>query len=165
MDQAVMNVDGSRTYLHNKQLDVLVIENDPAMARLTVECFKEAGLSDGVVSLPDGDEALYLLRRENKYASHPHPDLICLDLHLPKKSGLQVLAEIKQDPKLRLTPVIVISGSDDPHEIREAYELHASCYIRKPDDLDQFIRFIQVAYEFWGTVVSLPPKPPFGAER
>lgn len=143
--------------LHNDKLDILIVENDPAAARLTMECFKEAGLKDRVICLPDGDEALALLRREERYAGHPHPDLICLDLHLPRKSGLQVLAEIKNDPALKLVPVVVISGSENPDEIREAYELHASCYIRKPNDLDQFIRFIQVCFEFWGSVVSLPP--------
>ncbi len=71
-------------------------------------------------------------------ANHPHPDVIFLDLHLPKKSGLEVLAEIKENPKLRVTPVVVVSGSANPQEVREAYELHASCYIRKPDDLPEF---------------------------
>ena len=141
-----------------RNLDVLIIENDPAAARLTKEAFKAAGLSDGVLSLPDGDHALAALRREDGFKDHPHPDLICLDLHLPKKSGLAVLEELKNDPQLRLTPVIVISGSDDPQEVRAAYELHASCYIRKPNDLDSLLQFIQVCYDFWGSVVTLPPK-------
>jgi CheY-like chemotaxis protein len=152
-------------HIHNQKLDILIVENDPAMARLTSECFNEAGVREGVILLPDGDQALAFLRRQDKYVDAPHADLICLDLHLPKKSGLQVLAEIKSDPKLMLTPVLVVSGSADPAEIRKAYELHASCYIRKPNDLDQFIRFVQVCFEFWGTVVSLPPKPPFVGQR
>jgi CheY-like chemotaxis protein len=143
---------------NNNTLDVWIIENDPAFAALTKEAFKEAGLIYGVVSIPNGDEALDLLRRENKYSNHPPPDLICLDLHLPKKSGLEVLAEIKADPKLKVTPVLVVSGSDDPNEVQEAYELHASCYIRKPDDLDRFLSFIRLCFEFWGSVVTLPPK-------
>jgi two-component system, chemotaxis family, response regulator Rcp1 len=110
-------------------LEVLIVENDPATARLTKQAFKEAGLIDAVVSVPDGDEALSYLRREVGYANQPRPELILLDLHLPKKSGLEVLAEIKGDPILRVTPVIVVSGSADPSEIREAYELHASCYV------------------------------------
>jgi CheY-like chemotaxis protein len=154
---------GRATPTRNNQLDVLIIENDPATAHLTREAFKNAGLSEGVVFLPDGDEALALLRRKEKYAEQEEPDLICLDLHLPKKPGLQVLAEIKGDPKLTAIPVLVISGSDDPREIREAYELHASCYIRKPDDLDRFLQFIQVCFDFWGTVVTLPPKPELAA--
>jgi chemotaxis family two-component system response regulator Rcp1 len=145
----------------NDRLDVLIVENDPASARLTKEAFREAGLMQAVRSVPDGDEALALLRRQEKYKDHPHPDIIFLDLHLPKKSGLEVLQEIKSNPRLMVTPVVVVSGSADPREIREAYELHASCYIRKPDDLHQFLYFIKVCYEFWGSVVQLPPKPEF----
>jgi chemotaxis family two-component system response regulator Rcp1 len=117
-----------------KRLDILIIENDPAMARLTKEAFKEAGMSDTIVSVPDGDVALAYLRREGGYRDEPEPDLVFLDLHLPRKSGLEVLAEIKSNPRLKVTPVVVLSGSSNPKEIREAYELHASCYIRKPDD-------------------------------
>jgi two-component system, chemotaxis family, response regulator Rcp1 len=141
-----------------RRLDILVIENDPATARLTKEAFKEAGLTDSVVSVPDGDVALSYLRREDRFAAQPLPDLVFLDLHLPKKSGLEVLAEIKGNPKLRVTPVVVVSGSANPREIREAYELHASCYVRKPDDLGQFIAFAKSCYEFWGKAVIFPPK-------
>ncbi len=143
----------------NRELDILIVENDPAMARLTGHCFAEAGLKERVILLPDGDQALDFLHRRNRYSSAPHVDLICLDLHLPRKSGLQVLAAVKQHPTLKLTPVLVVSGSDNPDEIRQAYELHASCYIRKPDNLDDFIRFIRICFEFWGSIVSLPPKP------
>lgn len=146
------------------RLDVLIVENDPAAARLTKEAFREAGLQQGVRSLPDGDQALAFLRREQNFKNHPHPDIIFLDLHLPKKSGLEVLHEIKNNPKLKSTPVVVVSGSADPKEIREAYELHASCYIRKPDDLHHFLHFIKVCYEFWGSIVELPPKPEFASE-
>jgi two-component system, chemotaxis family, response regulator Rcp1 len=139
-----------------QKLDILLIENDPAAARLTKEAFREAGLTEGVRSVPDGEEALACLRREEKYADHPHPDVIFLDLHLPKMSGLEVLAEIKQNPRLTVTPVVVVSGSADPYEIREAYELHASCYVRKPDDLHNFLKFIRICYQFWGEVVTLP---------
>jgi len=142
-----------------QQLDILLVENDPAAARLTKEAFREVGLMKCVRSVPDGEEALAILRREGKHAEDPHPDLIFLDLHLPKKSGLEVLAEIKTNARLKVTPVVVVSGSDDPHEVREAYELHASCYIRKPDNLEQFLRFIQLCFDFWGTVVTLPEKP------
>jgi CheY-like chemotaxis protein len=137
-----------------RKLNILIVENDPAIARLTKEAFKEVGMNDGLVSVPDGDAALaYLRRHEATHLNEPEPDLIFLDLHLPKKSGLEVLAEIKRNPKLRLTPVVVVSGSANPSEIREAYELHASCYVRKPDDLDQFIRFAKSCYEFWGLVM------------
>jgi two-component system, chemotaxis family, response regulator Rcp1 len=148
-----------------QQLDILLVENDPAAARLTKEAFREAGLMKCVRSVPDGDEALALLRREGEHAKHPHPDLIFLDLHLPKKSGLEVLAEIKSNARLKMTPVVVVSGSEDPSEVREAYELHASCYIRKPDDLDQFLRFVRVCFDYWGTVVTLPEKPELAGTR
>ena len=141
-----------------EKLDILLIENDPAAARLTKEAFREAGLTEAVRSVPDGDEALAYLRREEKYADDPYPDVIFLDLHLPKKSGLEVLSEIKRNPRLLITPVVVVSGSANPQEIREAYELHASCYIRKPDDLHNFLKFIRICFEFWGGVVTLPPK-------
>ena len=104
-------------------------------------------MTEGVRSVSNGEQALAYLRREEKYANHPHPDVIFLDLHLPKMSGLEVLAEIKGNPRLLVTPVIVVSGSADPHEIREAYELHASCYVRKPDDLHNFLKFIRICYE------------------
>jgi CheY-like chemotaxis protein len=145
----------------NNQLDILLIENDPAMATLTKEAFREAGMYEQIVCVPNGDEALALLRREQKYAHHPYPDLIFLDLHLPKKSGLEVLSEIKTNPKLATIPVVILSGSASPREIREAYELHASCFVRKPNDLDEFLRFVQVCFLFWGTVAVLPDKPDF----
>jgi CheY-like chemotaxis protein len=140
------------------QLDILVIENDPAAARLTKEAFKEAGLIDVVTTVPNGDEALAYLRREERYSGHPRPDMIFLDLHLPKKSGLEVLRELKSNDHLKLTPIVVVSGSTDPNEVREAYELHASCYVRKPNDLGEFLKFVQCCYEFWGSQVVFPPE-------
>lgn len=142
-----------------RKLDILVVENDPAAALLTKEAFREAGLTAFVYSVPDGDEALSYLRRKEKYADRPHPDLILLDLHLPKQSGLEVLKELKESSTLSVTPVIVVSGSSDPREVRRAYELHASCFIRKPDDLYEFLEFIKICFDFWGSVVTLPEKP------
>jgi CheY-like chemotaxis protein len=139
-----------------RNLEILIVENDPSMARLTLEAFREAGHKTPIVFLPDGDEALAFLRRTGRYSEQAPPDVICLDLHLPKRPGLQVLAEIKRDPRLKAIPVIIVSGSDNPKEVREAYELHASCYIRKPDDLEPFMRFIRICFEFWGEVVTFP---------
>lgn len=146
-----------------RQLDILIVENDPAMARLTQEAFKEAGLAQGVTTVAHGSEALAYLRREKEHSDHPSPDIIFLDLHLPRESGFDILKIIKADPVLRTTPVVVVSGSEDPREIREAYELHASCYVRKPSDLHQFLYFIRTCYEFWGKIVTLPPKSGEGA--
>jgi two-component system, chemotaxis family, response regulator Rcp1 len=145
--------------------EVLIVENDPAASRLTQEAFRETGVTEGVRCVRDGDEALALLRGQGPFANQPYPDIIFLDLHLPRKSGLEVLKEIKDNERLKVTPVVVVSGSDDPREVREAYELHASCYIRKPNDLHQFLRFVAVCYEFWGTLVTLPPKPPESFDR
>ncbi len=134
-------------------LEILLIEDDISMSYLTKEAFRANELHHGLICLPDGDEALDYLRATGK----PKPHLICLDLHLPKVPGLQVLAQLKSDPQLKRIPVIVVSGADDPHEIREAYELHASCFIHKPNDLDQFLRFVKICFEFWGSVVTLSP--------
>lgn len=144
---------------NKRKLGVLVIENDAATALLMKEAFHEAGLTEFVYSVPDGDEALAYLRRKEKYADRPHPDVILLDLHLPKKSGLEVLDELKHSPTLKVIPVIVVSGSANPREVRRAYELHASCYIRKPDDLYEFLQFVKICFDFWGLVVTLPEKP------
>jgi len=141
-----------------KQLTILLIENDPASAALTREALKEVGLHESISSVPDWDKALAYLKDKANYGDENHPDIIFLDLHLPKISGLEVLREIKENSAWSVTPVVVISGSADPAEIRRAYELHASCYIRKPSDLDEFLRFMRVCYEFWGTVVTLPGK-------
>jgi CheY-like chemotaxis protein len=144
---------------YRARFEVLIVENDPAASRLTQEAFRETGVTEGVRCVRDGEQALALLRGQGDYAGHPMPDVIFLDLHLPKKSGLEVLKEIKTSDRLKTTPVVVVSGSDNPSEIRQAYELHASCYIRKPNDLHQFLHFISICYAFWGNIVTLPPKP------
>lgn len=138
-----------------KPLSVLLIENDPAAAVLTREALKEVGLHESLVAVSDGDEALKYLRDQENSSEDRHPDVIFLDLHLPKKSGLEVLKEIKENAAWKVTPVVVVSGSNDPREVREAYELHASCFIRKPADLDEFLHFVRICYEFWGSVVTL----------
>jgi chemotaxis family two-component system response regulator Rcp1 len=141
-------------------LRILLIENDPSIAALTVLAFEEAGLRDGVVSVHNGDEAMaYLQTVENQAADaveQTRPNLIFLDLHLPKASGLEVLEELKVNTHWRATPVVVVSGSADPAEIRKAYELHASCYVRKPNDLNQFLYFAKTCFEFWGQIATLP---------
>ena len=139
--------------LPEKTLEILIIEDDAATALITREAFRVTDLHHGLICMPDGDEALAFLHDEQKTL----PDLICLDLHLPKVPGLQVLAELKSDPKLKRIPVIVLSGANNPEEVCEAYELHASCFIRKPADLDTFLYFVKSCFEFWGNVVTLAP--------
>ena len=148
-----------------KALSILLVENDVASAALTREAFKEAGLHMGVTAVRDGDEALAFLRNEENAAASAHPDLIFLDLHLPRKSGLEVLDEIKTNPAWLATPIVVVSGSANPAEIRRAYELHASCYVRKPADLDEFLRFVRICFEFWGSVVTLPERAASTSQR
>ncbi len=136
-------------------LKVLIVENNPADAQLTLYALKEAGLTEGVLSLPDGDEALAYLHHDGKHSDASLPHIIFLDLNLPKKPGLIVLSELKVYPKLKVIPVIAVSGSDDPRQLRAAYELHANCFIHKPADLHELIRFMRACYEFWGTVATL----------
>jgi CheY-like chemotaxis protein len=147
-----MDGNGSK----QRRLAILLIENDPASAALTREVMKEVGVHENVTSVRDGDEALAYLQEEENQNSRT--DMIFLDLHLPKMPGLEVLREIKNNPAWVATPVVVVSGVSDPAEIRKAYELHASCYIHKPSDLEEFLRFMRVCYEFWGDVVTLPNK-------
>lgn len=141
-----------------KQIEVLVVESNPADTRLTEEAFRAAGMTSGFRSVTDGEDALCYVRREGKYENVPIPDLIFLDLSLPKVSGLEVLKAIKSTPSLMHIPIVVASGSDDPAQIRAVYALNGNAFMRKPTDLVQFLRFIEMCYEFWGSVVTLSPK-------
>jgi two-component system, chemotaxis family, response regulator Rcp1 len=140
-----------------KQIEILVVESDPADARLTEIAFKRAGLTSGFFSVCDGADALAYVHKEGRYAKVATPDLIFLDLSLPKVSGLDVLRAIKSTPHLMHIPIVVASGSEDPEHIRAVYELNGNCFMRKPHDLAQFLRFIEMCYEFWGSVVTLSP--------
>ena len=141
-----------------KEITILVVENSAAAQRLMVEAFKAAGITSGLVYVTDGEDALMYVRAQGKYAGHITPDLIFLDLSLPTISGLDVLKEIKGSPALMHIPIVVASGTDDPELIRRVYALNGNCFIRKPDELGQFLRFIEMCYEFWGTIVTLSPK-------
>lgn len=137
-------------------IEVLLVEDNPGDVRLTKEALKEGRLLNRVNVVGDGVEALAYLRREAKYANAVPPDLILLDLNLPKKDGREVLAEIKADSRLRRIPVVVLTTSSAEEDILKTYDLHANCYITKPVDLDQFIRVVKSVEEFWVTVVKLP---------
>jgi len=139
-------------------LKILLVENDPAVAALTKLAFEEAGLKDGITNVRNGDQALAFLQSAERDPGQSPLNIIFLDLHLPKMSGLEVLQEIKANPRWMATPVVVVSGSADPLEIRKAYELHASCYVQKPSDLPHFLGFAKTCYEFWGTVATLPTR-------
>ena len=141
-----------------KEITILVVENSEAGRQLMLEAFKSAGITSGLVYVTDGEDALMYVRGQGKYAGHITPDLIFLDLSLPKISGLDVLREIKSNPDLMHIPIVVASGTDDPELIRRVYALNGNCFIRKPDELGQFLRFIEMCYEFWGTIVTLSPR-------
>lgn len=140
----------------NNPIEILLVEDNPADARLTKEAFKESNVPDNLHAVNDGVEAMAFLHRQGKYADAPRPDLILLDLKLPRKDGREVLAEIKADKALKCIPVVVLTASDSEQDILKAYESHANCYITKPVDLDEFIRVTKNIGEFWGSIVKLP---------
>ena len=139
-------------------INILLVEDNPGDVRLTVEALKEGKVRNRLHIANDGIEAMGFLRREGKYSDVPHPDLILLDLNLPKKDGHEVLAEIKADPILRRIPVVVLTGSKAGEDILKTYDLHANCYITKPVDWDQFITVVKSINDFWLAIVKLPPE-------
>lgn len=139
-------------------IEILLVEDNPGDVRLTKESFKEAKVRNKLDVVEDGVEAMAFLRREGKYGDAPRPDLILLDLNLPKKDGREVLGEIKTDEDLRRIPVVVLTVSKADEDILKAYNLNANCYITKPIGLKQFIKVVKTIEEFWLTIVKLPPK-------
>ena len=139
-------------------IDILLVEDNPADIRLTQEVFKEGRIQNTLNVVMDGEEALKYLRKKDKYKDAATPDLVLLDLNLPKKDGREVLAEIKSDEYLKLLPVIILTTSAAEQDIMNTYANHANCYIMKPVDLSQFINVVRSIEEFWLTVVKLPTK-------
>ena len=137
-------------------IEILLVEDSPDDADLTTDALRDARVRNRVTLVEDGVEAMAYLRRQGCYSEAPRPDLILLDLNLPRKNGREVLAEIKQDPLLRRIPVVVMTSSDDEKDILAAYDLHVNCYITKPVDLDQFIKVVKSIEHFWLCVVKLP---------
>ena len=139
-----------------RPINILLVEDNPGDVRLTLEAFKDGKVHNKMSVVEDGMEAMAFLRREGKYTDEVCPDLILLDLNLPKKDGREVLAEIKQDPKLRSIPVVILTTSDAESDIAKTYDLHANCYITKPIDLGQFIDVVKYVDYFWLAIVKLP---------
>jgi len=139
-----------------KPIEILLVEDNPGDARLTVEGFKDAKVRNKINTVEDGVEALAFLRQEGKYAHAVRPDLILLDLNMPRKDGREVLAEIKADQDLKRIPVLVFTVSSAEKDILAAYNLQASAFITKPIDLDEFITVVKSVEEFWLTIVKLP---------
>ena len=141
-----------------RQAEILLIEDSLADIRLTERALKCGQLSYNVSIVRDGVEALVFLRRQKPYVDAPRPDLILLDLGLPKKSGAEVLAEIKGDPDLKRIPVVVLTSSDAQEDIFATYDLHANAYTKKPVDADEFLKAIRTIEDFWFSLVILPGK-------
>jgi CheY-like chemotaxis protein len=138
-------------------IQILLVEDNPGDIRLTREALKDSKVRNDLHLVQDGVEAMAFLHRSGAYADVPRPDIILLDLNLPRKDGRRVLQEIKADDVLRRIPVVVLTTSDDEHDILRSYELHANCYITKPIDLKQFVTIVKTIENFWFQIVKLPP--------
>lgn len=141
-----------------RTVEILLVEDNPGDARLTIEAMREAKVRNRIIVVEDGVEAMEYLRHEGRHADAPRPDLILLDLNLPKKDGRAVLAEVKSDPALKRIPVVVLTTSSAEEDVIRAYDLHANAYVTKPVDLEQFMKIVALIDEFWISVVTLPPK-------
>jgi two-component system, chemotaxis family, response regulator Rcp1 len=141
-----------------KPIEILLVEDSPGDADLARETLADSKVKNTLHVVGDGEEAMDFLRHEGKYTHAPHPDLVLLDLNLPRKSGREVLAEMKADANLHRIPVVVLTVSKAEEDILKAYDLHANCYITKPIDLYQFVKVVQAIEDFWLTIVKLPPE-------
>ncbi|MGD0551795.1 MAG: response regulator [Sedimentisphaerales bacterium] len=142
----------------SKPIEILLVEDSPSDAALTIEALKAGKVANRLNHVEDGVEAINFLRRQGKYAKATRPDLIMLDLNLPKKDGREVLEELKNDPDLKLIPIIVLTTSRSDKDVLQSYEFNANCYITKPVDFEHFIDVVKTIEKFWLTVVTLPPK-------
>lgn len=141
-----------------KTIDILVVEDNAGDARLIKEVLNDNKIYSSLYIVNDGVEAMNFLRNKGKYETSPKPDLIILDLNLPRKDGREVLAEIKSDEELKHIPIVIMTISQAEEDILKSYNLHANCYITKPIDLNQFIKVVKSIEDFWFSIVKLPPK-------
>lgn len=139
-----------------RPIELLLVEDNPGDVRLTREALAEGKVLTTLHVVEDGEQALAFLRREGRFAQAPRPDLVLLDLNLPRMDGREVLERIKADPSLRQIPVVVLTSSRAEEDVARTYDLHANCFIRKPVDLDQFLHVVRSVEDFWFTVVKLP---------
>ena len=140
----------------NRPVEILLVEDNPGDYRLTKEALKEGKVYNNLYWVKDGVEAIEFLKQRGSHASAPRPDIILLDLNLPKKDGREVLHDIKNDDKLKRIPVVILTTSKAEEDVLKSYNLHANCYVTKPVDLEQFIRVVKSIDTFWLTVVTLP---------
>jgi chemotaxis family two-component system response regulator Rcp1 len=143
-------------YRNNGVIDILLVEDNPGDIRLTREVFKEGKVRNNLHVCCDGEEAMDYLQLRGKYTNAVRPDLVLLDLNLPRKDGRQVLEEVKQDPVLRTIPIVILTTSGAEQDILRSYNLHANCYITKPVDLNQFVRVVNYIQDYWLEIVKLP---------
>lgn len=141
-----------------RPIQILMVEDNPGDVRLTKEALKDAKVSNTLYVVEDGVAALDFLYRRGDYSDAPRPDLILLDLNLPKKNGREVLGEIKQDEQLKMIPVVILTTSQAEEDVVRAYRLHANCYIVKPVDFVQFTKIVWTIEDFWLSIVTLPTK-------
>jgi CheY-like chemotaxis protein len=141
-----------------RPIEILLVEDSPSDAEFTIEALKEAKVRNHLSLVEDGVQAMNFLRRQGSYAGAPRPDLIMLDLNLPRKDGREVLAELKADNNLQTIPVVVLTTSRAEQDVLRAYQLHANCYITKPVDFQQFLNVVRSIESFWLFVVTLPPR-------
>jgi CheY-like chemotaxis protein len=141
-----------------RPIEILLVEDSPSDAEFTNEALKEAKVRNHLSIVEDGVQAMEFLRRQGRYSNAPRPDLIMLDLNLPRKDGREVLAELKADDSLKLIPVVVLTTSRAEEDVLRAYQLHANCYITKPVDFQQFLSVVRSIESFWLFVVTLPPR-------
>jgi CheY-like chemotaxis protein len=139
-------------------IEILLVEDNPGDVDLAREALETGKVRNTLHVVSDGEAAMAFLRRQGQYANAPRPDLVLLDLNLPRKDGREVLAEVKSDPDLKRIPVVILTTSKAEEDILKSYNLHANCFITKPLELNQFIKVVQAIEEFWFTIVKLPPK-------
>lgn len=142
--------------MNTRPIEILLVEDNPGDVLLTKEGLREGKVHNNLNVVVDGEEAMAFLNREGSYADAPTPDLILLDLNLPRKDGREVLAEIKSDDRLKSIPVVILTTSEADEDIVRSYSLHANCYIKKPVDLAQFISIVKSIDDFWFSIVKLP---------
>jgi two-component system, chemotaxis family, response regulator Rcp1 len=139
-------------------IEILLVEDNPGDVRLTLEALKESKVHNNISVVKDGEEALAFLRQQDRFTNSPRPDIVLLDLNLPKLNGVEVLTEIKNDPNLKRIPVVILTTSKDEEDILKTYNYHANCYVTKPVDFDKFLLVVKSIEDFWLNIVKLPHK-------
>ena len=142
----------------SRPVEILMVEDNPGTVRLTQEVMRDSKVRNAMYVVDDGVEAMAFLRKQGRYASAPRPDLVLLDLNLPRKDGRETLAEMKQDEELKRIPVVVLTTSRSEDDVLRAYDLHANCYLNKPVGLEDFIKVVKSIENFWIEMATLPPR-------